>query len=166
MHIGRFVCSSTISLALLSPSASLACGLCFLPEIEGFESVAYLEGEAGVIDGDGITFGKDIEVLLNGIAAPEDGAHEVAAGGPEATAHLKEVVEGKMVTCMLDGIMNGQRLIGICFVDGEDVGELQVNNGHALDCPKFSKGRYSEAETWAKEHTRDLSTIYELPNYC
>ena len=166
MNLTRLLGSAAISLIFLLPTASQACGLCGLPEIEGFDDIAYLEGEAGVVDGNGIIFGDQIEVRLNGIAAPESGADEVATGGPESTAHLKKLVEGKIVTCLLDGMMNGPRLIGICFVEGKDLGELQVKNGHARDCSKLSKGRYAEAESWAKQNTRDLSSTYELPPFC
>lgn len=81
-----------------------------------FETVAILSGTGQVIDGDGILFG-DVEVRLQGIAAPEDNSHGTEAGGAESTANLQELVDGEMVVCHLDGSTAGMRPVGICFVN-------------------------------------------------
>ena len=42
------------------------------------------------------------------------------------------------------------RLIGICYLDGVDIGETIIREGLARDCPRYSKGRYAQAEEEAK----------------
>jgi micrococcal nuclease len=115
-------------------------------------------------DGDDIRFGC-VQIRLCGIASPEDyrGHRE-----SEATRHLAGLVDGREVTCHLDGTTAGRsRLpVAICFLDGMDVGEMQVRAGHARDCPAFSSGRYAAAEDEARAAGHDLSRIYELPGYC
>lgn len=58
------------------------------------------------------------------------------------------------------------RPVAVCWVDGRDVGELQVLAGHARDCPRFSEGRYSAAEAEAIDGGHILRAIYPLPSYC
>ncbi len=70
------------------------------------------------------------------------------------------------MVCELDGTTaSSNRPVGICNVDGVDIGLAQVEAGFVRDCPHFSNGRYAEAEQRAKA-VRDLSLIYPLPNYC
>ena len=73
---------------------------------------------------------------------------------------------GREVTCKLTAEQNRDRLIGVCFLAGTDVGETLVRAGHARDCPHFSGGRYIQAEVAARETERDLSRVYALPSYC
>src|SRR5690606_41724824 len=49
-----------------------------------YEAVAVLSGIAKVRDGDGVLFG-DVQVRLQGIAAPEDSPANREPGGPEST---------------------------------------------------------------------------------
>jgi len=129
------------------------------------EPVATITGIAGVRDGDGILFGK-VEIRLQGIASPEDGD----TGGGEASAHLRALADGKRVICELDGTVTGDRShrrpVGVCRIDGSDLGFLQVEGGFARDCPRYSAGRYAEAERRAQAKGRNLSAFYPLPNYC
>ena len=123
-------------------------------------------GIATAHDGDDVRFGR-VQVRLQGIAAPEDYRGNREPGGPESTRHLAEIIDGREVTCHLDGTTAGRyRPVGICFLDGDDIGELQVRAGHARDCPRFSGGRYAEAEAAARADGNDLSKIYPLPDYC
>lgn len=135
------------------------------PMAVGFESVATLTGTANVIDGDGVLFGH-VEVRLQGIAAPEDNGRKRDIGGPESSANLQDFVQGKMLRCELDGTTAGKRPVGICYLAGKDIGLYQVESGHARDCPNFSDSRYAAAEKIAREAGKDLSAIYELPDYC
>lgn len=151
MHIASSLMIAIV-LALSSPSSA-------------FETVATVSGVGHVKDGDGILFG-DIEVRLQGIAAPEDNSHKVETGGQESTANLMELVDGKYVVCHLDGTTAGKRPVGICFVNGIEVNRYQVRTGHARDCGKFSGGRYLDDEMAARRSGHDLHLIYELPSYC
>lgn len=132
---------------------------------QAFEPVGEMSGTGQVVDGDGIAI-RGIEVRLQGIAAPEDNAHNVAPGGPESTANLRHVAEGQHVRCLLDGTTTRGRPVGVCYVGDLEVNHYQVRTGHARDCPRFSGGRYRNAEAQARSDGRDLSRIYRLPGYC
>jgi len=107
-----------------------------------------------------------VDIRLQGIAAPEDNHARREPGGPEATASLHAIVDGKRLRCELDGTKARGRLVAMCFIGGTDVGEMQVLAGHARDCPHYSGGRYATAEMKARAVGRDLSAIYALPAYC
>ena len=138
-------------------------------EAAGFPVAAILTGVPRVVDGDGLAFG-DVEVRLRGIAAPEDSGVSRQPGGPEATAGLRRLAEGREVVCRLDGTTTGRdtgnRPVGVCAVEGVDLGASLVRSGLARDCPAFSGGVYAEAETEARRAGRDLSRTYDLPGYC
>ena len=131
------------------------------------DPVAILVGRPAVQDGDGLLFGQ-VEVRLQGIAAPEwSGAAGYDPGGDVAAAALTRLVNGREVRCELDGtVASSNRPVGICFADGEDLGQVLVAEGVARDCARFSGGRYAEAEAEARRAGRDLSRIYDLPGYC
>lgn len=131
----------------------------------GFAPVATITGVASVRDGDGILFG-DVEIRLQGVAAPEFGSHAKDPGGLEALRALERLATGREVRCELDGSTARRRPVGVCFVDGEDLGAALVRAGFARDCPAFSRGRYSDEEAAARRAGHDLSSIYDLPGYC
>lgn len=124
-----------------------------------------LEGIATAKDGDDVIV-QGVDIRLQGIAAPEDNGAKREPGGPEATASLHAIVDGKQIVCVPDGTKARGRPVAVCSVGGRDVGELQVLAGHARDCPRFSRGRYATAESKARSQGRDLSAIYSLPSYC
>lgn len=130
-----------------------------------FPIVGVIWGIAGVKDGDGILIGE-IEIRLQGIAAPEDRRGQVDPGGKEATKALEAMALGKQVICHLDGTATDKRPVGVCSVDGQDVGREMVRAGFARDCPIFSLGRYAQDESAARTDGKDLSIIYDLPGYC
>lgn len=132
-----------------------------------FSPRAVITGVAEVVDGDGVSFGE-VEIRLQGIAAPEDSRKYGQPGGAEATANLKRIVEGKIVRCDLDGTVTprSNRPAGICYLDDQDVGAMQVRQGFARDCPKYSGGRYAADEAAARASGHDLSKTYKLPGYC
>lgn len=125
-------------------------------------------GAARVIDGDGISVGDIPDIRLLGIAAPEDNDVRRDPGGPESSANLRALVEGKEVVCRPDGTRTRGRPVAVCYITGTtiELGLHQVETGHARDCPRFSKGRYAAAEAKARAGGRDLSRIYPLPGYC
>jgi hypothetical protein len=41
-----------------------------------------------------------------------------------------------------------------------------VRRGVARDCPRFSEGRYAEAERQAAAEGATIGRIYALPGYC
>lgn len=112
-----------------------------------------------VRDGDTIEV-NGIAVRLNGVSAPESRQ----PFGPDATAFMGWLVMQKNVTCELNGERNRDRFIGICYLNGVDIGETIIREGLARDCPRFSGGRYAQAEAEAKR--TGIQEFYELPDYC
>lgn len=125
----------------------------------------YLTGQTGdqdivtgtvthVRDGDTIEV-ADLPIRLNGVAAPELNEPH----GQEAKTFMARLVSRKTVRCDLNGERNGDRVIGICFLKGQDIGETIISAGLARDCPRYSKGRYDAFNTVASKRL-------PLPRYC
>ena len=86
---------------------------------------------------------KGVPIRLNGVDAPENGTK----AGNEATAAMKRYVRGKTLTCELNGDRTYDRWVGVCFTeDGQDIGAVMIANGFALDCHRYSGGRYRKLE--------------------
>lgn len=138
-----------------------------LPSSLAAQPAATITGIASVADGDGIRFG-DVEIRLNGIAAPEDHSRKSDPGGPEARERLRELAYGKTVRCELNGdVTPGRpRPVGVCFVGDVDLGRVMVREGLALDCLRYSRGRYAADEAAAVADGNDLAAIYTRPSYC
>ncbi len=107
-----------------------------------------------VRDGDTIEVGS-VAVRLNGVAAPELSE----PGGRRAKAFMVRLVAGKAVRCDLDGSRSFDRVVGVCYLDGQDIGASIVAASLARDCPRFSGGRYAEFDTAASKRL-------PLPGYC
>ena len=105
-----------------------------------------IEGRATKVrDGDTIVV-SGIPVRLNGIDAPETSNRY----GREARNFMSRLVRGRTLTCELNGERTYDRWVGVCFVknDGEfvDIGAVLIANGFALDCARYSGGRYRAIE--------------------
>lgn len=114
-----------------------------------------ITGEGYTIDGDTIRIDHSTKVRLSGVAAPE----RDETGGPEATAFMKHLVNGKTVRCDLNGEKTYDRLVGICYVNAIDVGEAVIRAGLARDCPRYSGGRYASEE-------QPQAASLPFPGYC
>ena len=108
-----------------------------------------------VRDGDTIEVGK-IPIRLNGVSAPE----MKEALGPQSKAFMSNLVMDKRVRCKLDGTKSHDRWVGICYREGQDIGAAVIGAGLALDCPRFSGGRYAGFEV------SGTSSRIRLPSYC
>ncbi len=108
-----------------------------------------------VRDGDTIEVGK-VPIRLNGVSAPE--LREPY--GKASKSFMVGLVHGKRVRCELGGDKTYDRYVGICYLGIRDIGEAIIKAGLALDCQRFSGGRYKAAET---EAGRSRIT---LPGYC
>lgn len=53
----------------------------------------------------------------------------------------------KSVECRLNGEKTYDRWVGVCYADGVDIGAAVISAGHALDCARYSGGRYKRLET-------------------
>lgn len=111
---------------------------------------------AGVVthvrDGDTIEIAGQA-IRLNGLHAPE--LDEPL--GAQARSFMAAMVDGREIVCELNGERSYDRLVGRCFLDGEDIAASLVASGYARDCPRHSGGRYSEFER---------ETTLTLPPYC
>ena len=86
---------------------------------------------------------RGVPIRLNGVDAPENGTK----AGNEATAAMKRYVRGKTLTCELNGERTYDRWVGVCHTEeGHDIGAVMIANGFALDCRRYSGGRYRSLE--------------------
>lgn len=123
---------------------------------------AEITGRASVIDGDTIEI-AGTRIRFDGIDAPESRQTcENASGKPyrcgqaSATALDKFLAQSRPTTCTTTG-KSYDRLIGHCTrADGADVNAWMVRNGHAIDWPKYSHGRYAADQAEAQDERRGL----------
>ncbi|WP_368039685.1 thermonuclease family protein [Ruegeria atlantica] len=82
-------------------------------------------------------------VRFQGVDAPEMDT----LAGQSGRRWMVNYLRGKSIRCELTGEMNGDRYIGTCYADGENLSAAVIAAGHALDCKKYSGGRYRHLET-------------------
>ena len=82
-------------------------------------------------------------VRLNGVDAPEIGTR----AGRDARRWMVNFLSGRSIECDLNGERTYDRWVGVCYADGEDIGAALIAAGHALDCRRYSGGRYAHLET-------------------
>jgi micrococcal nuclease len=74
---------------------------------------------------------------------------------------IQEIMrQDKRVRCELDGTKTHDRWVGICYLNGRDIGAAVIGVGLALDCPRYSGGRYANLEVPA------AILRMRLPRYC
>lgn len=121
-----------------------------------------LVGEVTYVrDGDTIEV-DGAPIRLNGLAAPEHNE----LGYHTAKAAMVTLALGKVVECELNGERSYDRFIGVCYLEGVDLGATMVKLGVARDCPRYSGGRYRDLERIAATNGSTISIIYPLPRYC
>lgn len=74
--------------------------------------------------------------MVAGISVRLNGPETSSRIGREARAFMNQVVRGETVICQLNGERTHDRWVGVCFLDGQDIGAIAV--GHA----RYSGGRY------------------------
>jgi len=111
---------------------------------------ATLLGFPTVHDGDTLRL-EGVSVRLYGIDAEE--LHE--PHGPAARDALRQIVSKTThVRCELTGDISYERRVAVCYTaSGQDIGELMVRGGHALDCSNYSGFRYRQFEPMAIRNT-------------
>ena len=105
----------------------------------GLQVIGYV---THVRDVDTIEVG-DAAIRLNGLDGPELSTNI----GQQAKRFMTELVLNQQVTCELTGKRSYDRQIGVCFLNGEDIGAIAVSSGYALDCRRYSQGMYAAFET-------------------
>lgn len=106
-------------------------------------------GRATVIDGDTIEIGGT-RIRFDGIDAPESRQTCQDAGGityrcgQQSALALDDFLAASRPTACTPKGKSWGRIVAFCRrADGEDVSAWMVRNGHAVDWPKYSKGRYA-----------------------
>lgn len=99
-----------------------------------FAQVAVRDADSIVVDG--------VHIRLNGVDAPELGTE----AGRSAKRWMVSFLSGKSLKCELNGERSYDRFIGVCYADGADIGAALIAAGHALDCRRYSGGRYAKFE--------------------
>ncbi len=146
-----------VLLLLLIPAAAGAAPACPVGEVTG--------SVARVVDGDTLQLANGLRVRLQGVAAPE--RHQ--PGGKLAAGMLVALVGGApALTCAFTGVASYDRCEAVCrdTETGDDLAEALVWAGFALDCPRFSGGRYADEESEAAEAGATIRETYPLPRYC
>jgi endonuclease YncB( thermonuclease family) len=82
-------------------------------------------------------------VRLQGVDAPE----LKTSAGKDARRWMVNFLAGKSIDCQLNGERSYDRYIGICYAGGADIGAAVISAGYALDCQRYSGGRYRHLET-------------------
>lgn len=101
-----------------------------------------LAGSVQVRDADTIVV-NGTPVRLQGIDAPELGT----SAGRDAKRWMVSYLRGKNVECNFTGERTYDRYVGVCYADGRDIGAEVIAAGFALDCKRYSRGRYRKLET-------------------
>ena len=134
-----------------------------ITSIPAASSTEMIAGRAAVVDGDTIEIhGK--RVRFDGIDAPESAqlcndqnGKSVRCGARSAEALASYLAESRPTNCKIVGTDQYGRLIGTCKrQDGRDISEWLVRNGHALDWPRHSGGRYQAYQQAAKDDRSGL----------
>lgn len=136
MNAGRRICLNI----LCTVSAGIAAGGSFAP-IAQAEPTTLTGTVTHVRDGDTIEVGR-IPIHLNGVSAPE--MNEPL--GPQSKAFMTDLVMGKRLSCELIGDNLYDMLAIVYYFYEHNIGATVIVNGLALDCPRYSGGRYAQYE--------------------
>lgn len=140
-----------------SQSVGAAPGSTSAPPAAPRASASSIVGRASVVDGDTIRLAGE-SVRFNGIDAPEsrqtcsdESGASYRCGAAAAKALDEYLAASRPIRC--DFVSRDQygRFVGDCFrADGASVSAWLVRNGHALDWPRYSKGRYASQQVAAQ----------------
>lgn len=115
-----------------------------------------LSGPAAVQDGDTLIV-ENFSVRLMGLDAEELSEPR----GLMAKRGLLTMIAGQPVTCKLTGEKAHERYIGTCYSHtGVDLAQDMVRFGYALDCARYSNGKYRGYEL------QDSRRILIQKSYC
>jgi endonuclease YncB( thermonuclease family) len=124
-----------------------------------------LIGQASIIDGDTLEV-HGTRIRLWGIDAPESSQlcrndeSELYQCGRTAATALAGLLYAirRPVTCSPTGQDRYGRTVAVCTLGtlGPDIGQWLVANGHALDWPRYSKGKYEDAQREAEKAGRGI----------
>lgn len=106
-----------------------------------FEGKRFSAVVSYVYDGDTVQLQKNkLRVRLWGIDAPEKGE----PGADAARKALIKLIDGKKVSVLpIDKDRYGRTVARIFLKNGRDVSALMIEQGHAIEYRRFTKGYYS-----------------------
>jgi micrococcal nuclease len=110
-----------------------------------------ITGAVEIIDGDSLIVGG-VRIRLRGLDAPELDH----PGGEAARRAMQEIIGGHSLNCWADGTHTHDRTVSTCFVTTVDHSDVDIareliRRGYALDCARYSQGKYAPYET---DHAR------------
>lgn len=122
-----------------------------------------MQGRASVIDGDTVEIAGQ-RVRFNGIDAPESRQHcddakgfDYPCGRRAAQALDKFLAASRPLNCSFVDRDRYGRLVGNCDrADGRSVQRWLVEQGHALDWPRYSNGAFAAEQVSAKTEHRGV----------
>ena len=78
---------------------------------------------------------------------------------------LVEKIGNQSIDCKIEKNKDQfNSLLGECFLDNESLSIYMVKNGYAFDYPKYSKGKFSKYEKYAKDLSLGLWQMkFEYP---
>lgn len=118
---------------------------------------ASLQGRASVIDADTIEIHGD-RIRIFGVDAPEGKqtckdtlGNDYRCGQIGSIALADYLDRSQPIRCEYQDRDRYGRFVGQCFTaEGHDIANWLARNGHALDYPQYSKGKYASAQNEAK----------------
>src|SRR5450755_1465262 len=130
-------------------AGALAFGILALISRADRAAEAPLVGAARVIDGDTIDI-AGTRIRLEGIDAPEiaQTCGRLLLGtwrcGEAAAAAMRRLTVGQVLSCERRGIDKYKRVLGVCFIAGEDINAEMVREGLAWAFVKYSQSYVRE----------------------
>ncbi len=133
-----------------------------------------ISGKPVVTDGDTIKINNK-KIRFSGIDAPESyffGKKQICVlnevdifCGILSKNKLAEKIGNQSIDCKIEENKDQfRRLLGECFLGNESLSIFMVKNGYAFDYPKYSKGKFSEHEKYAKNLSLGLWQMkFEYP---
>lgn len=126
-------------------------------------ATAALTGPATVSDGDGLRLNGE-RIRLQGIDAFE--LHQTCGTGPcgqQARDALQHLVAGRHVACEPVDADRYGRTVAYCHVDGVDLGEQMVLQGHALAFRRYSREYVDEEEVARRNRAGAWASDFQNP---
>lgn len=146
------------------PAVAFAlCSLASASLVSAQPATAVVSGTASVVDGDTLDI-HTTRFRLFGIDAPEraqqcrDHNNAIYLCGSRAALALDSFINHRPVTCspVPDQKKTYGRTIARCEVNGIDLAEWLVEQGHAVDWALYSHGMYDQAQQRARGAGRGL----------